>query len=1351
MKIDAAGKRWFKPGHISFRAICFAVLICFCSVILARDFIFIHNAEGALLDVPPSNKVLTLGRVYSYPTVEGIRFDPVRAGVMSFFIDAKNAKDVGSEEAQRLCEYFFTALAVPTPDLWVNLSPRDDEEFIAKKLDSTALGRDLLSQDYVLKQAFASMTDPRSAVGKEFWEKVYSEMSSRLKTLNVAVNTFRRVRVIPEQASVFEDRNGVYIQQSSLQVVIDDDPAIVDGDREKTFIEKKADTITLAVMRDILLPRIKDEVNHGKNFALLRQAYNSIILALWFKHHHKDGSCAAYVDSGNIEGVVIHDTGFKERIREIYKQAYTNGVYNYIRSDYDTLSGKMLRRRYFSGGIDIGDDNFITPAAVKHTPPAVLFSAEVSVGRSEAEESDTSDTEQDSKNDIDTFWAQLLMPYASAGIYDDFTVNRVVCRQESPDNIQVRVEHSNGNPKNYMEKRKRLMAALRAGSLKFHILSFDAGGKEIKETISWENVKIDFSHRTTVFQLRRSGLSKQKNVKLVVSEARNSDGVLSGAIAMPIENGGNFGEWDLILSSAWVTDYQLHRIDILLRNFLQDNKIIGANLRFSSNNKGFERLFKAYCNLQVYLGRTIVKLQKQALNTRDNSERAILDARIDNLLAALEGSCHARRIADYYKVLDAERRNFSSPLKFVERKLFGVSLNDIKRRITQTGPFYNVAKRVIPESVTQAAACFDRAEPGLYGDVKGEVLKGINQAIDGFEMPDHEIVGCGTEDVVRAQRSWPVFYKIFKEVSALAAVSYALVQNSNTIITYAGIVGLGLKLVDMLLNPSGTFSALWNYKNLVVAAEIDFELGKDFTGGFRSMHQRLRKSAPDSIAVSDRLRLQEYEDSFNREKEEKPFYWNKGHVLCRRFFAVLRFVARHVPLLAPVTKWDFNAMVSHKKSVDDGEDNKSPNQELYTNWQKLFDAFVVEQQDKSVDSIDVLTNGISPDEIDEVKRQIKMIIPHPVNVRLISTNDFQSKDEARPLIQALGDKTRGERRIVIDASFDHDKLRRLLKANMIQVGKKRRLQLSIFQLSLFPCIAATRQWKDADSGGCAVAEGLFIGQVMAGDSIMDHVIWANKHDAQQGEILVVRDGAHSKPYSEADISGDDYEHKLKRSFIAPDLDNDSRRQFTRRAQFMTIGDGALDFLNAIYAKVNSLDRAEEDKMRQMSDEEFRMRYGVEKNTIEKLTKLLPPIPQGDGFYKPLVRLFSGTELGKYWGHFCEQQPDVRRGYYSDYGQAMGFSFNRRVLPLGLNFGTFIPSVQSAYAVDLSDANWEERYIRLTRMIGTPAVKNVEPDTHSARNTVNSAIARPKVRAIQRVQPKDELLSLGKGQFGYRPK
>jgi len=90
-------------------------------------------------------------------------------------------------------------------------------------------------------------------------------------------------------------------------------------------------------------------------------------------------------------------------------------------------------------------------------------------------------------------------------------------------------------------------------------------------------------------------------------------------------------------------------------------------------------------------------------------------------------------------------------LKFVERKLFGVSLNDIKRRITQTGPFYNVAKRVIPESVTQAAACFDRAEPGLYGDVKGEVLKGINQAIDGFEMPDHEIVGCGTEDVVRAQ------------------------------------------------------------------------------------------------------------------------------------------------------------------------------------------------------------------------------------------------------------------------------------------------------------------------------------------------------------------------------------------------------------------------------------------------------------------------------------------------------------------------------------------------------------------------------------------------------------------------
>ena len=38
-------------------------------------------------------------------------------------------------------------------------------------------------------------------------------------------------------------------------------------------------------MHEVILPVIEEEVNHGKNFRYLRQIYNSLILATWFKRN----------------------------------------------------------------------------------------------------------------------------------------------------------------------------------------------------------------------------------------------------------------------------------------------------------------------------------------------------------------------------------------------------------------------------------------------------------------------------------------------------------------------------------------------------------------------------------------------------------------------------------------------------------------------------------------------------------------------------------------------------------------------------------------------------------------------------------------------------------------------------------------------------------------------------------------------------------------------------------------------------------------------------------------------------------------------------------------------------------
>ena len=61
------------------------------------------------------------------------------------------------EEADKLIKYFLASLTVPEDELWVNLSPYEEGRIISKKFGQTEMGRDLLAQDYILKQLTASM------------------------------------------------------------------------------------------------------------------------------------------------------------------------------------------------------------------------------------------------------------------------------------------------------------------------------------------------------------------------------------------------------------------------------------------------------------------------------------------------------------------------------------------------------------------------------------------------------------------------------------------------------------------------------------------------------------------------------------------------------------------------------------------------------------------------------------------------------------------------------------------------------------------------------------------------------------------------------------------------------------------------------------------------------------------------------------------------------------------------------------------------------------------------------------------------------------------------------------------
>ncbi|PIW62278.1 MAG: hypothetical protein COW13_02770, partial [Candidatus Omnitrophica bacterium CG12_big_fil_rev_8_21_14_0_65_50_5] len=106
-------------------------------------------------------------------------------------------------ESEKLIKYFLTALTVPEEDLWVNLSPYEKDRLTSSALAQTAMGEELLAQDYILKQLTAALINPDGKTGKEFWNKIYEKAYEVFGTADVPVDSFNKIWIMPEKAEVF--------------------------------------------------------------------------------------------------------------------------------------------------------------------------------------------------------------------------------------------------------------------------------------------------------------------------------------------------------------------------------------------------------------------------------------------------------------------------------------------------------------------------------------------------------------------------------------------------------------------------------------------------------------------------------------------------------------------------------------------------------------------------------------------------------------------------------------------------------------------------------------------------------------------------------------------------------------------------------------------------------------------------------------------------------------------------------------------------------------------------------------------------------------------------------------------
>ena len=323
------------------------------------------RAYAQALNLPAPGTMVAMSPDYMPVMMKGVKVHPENPLLLDFILDTgKSGLAIdGSEfrsESQKLIKYFLASLTIKEDDLWVNLSPYEKDRMIPEELGKTELGRDMLVQDYVLKQLTASMIYPEKELGKAFWNRVYTRAQEKFGTSDIPVDTFNKVWIVADKAKVFEQNNGAYVVGSHLKVMLESDYEAMSHQKGMAAMEpspswggngRGEQELTKQVIREVVIPEIEKEVNQGQNFAPLRQMFYTMILASWYKLALKDALLnQVYSNKGKTSGVLSDDPAVKEKIYDQYLQAYKKGVFNYIKDDIDLVSQEPLPRKYFSGG-----------------------------------------------------------------------------------------------------------------------------------------------------------------------------------------------------------------------------------------------------------------------------------------------------------------------------------------------------------------------------------------------------------------------------------------------------------------------------------------------------------------------------------------------------------------------------------------------------------------------------------------------------------------------------------------------------------------------------------------------------------------------------------------------------------------------------------------------------------------------------------------------------------------------------------------------------------------------------------------------------------------------------------------
>jgi hypothetical protein len=252
---------------------------------------------------------------------------------------------LGEKVIRTAGEDLHTWLALDPSAFWVNLNLNEPNRITDRLLGQTNAGRVLLEADLQLKRTSSRLMDPKTPTGKRYW----AERAALDGACSVS-----RMWIVPGRVEVRVDGDELYVLQAPLDVKTVAEEPVGEYARkcQGSAVADKARSEDLD--RRILLPHIVKAVNTAPEYAALRRAFVTRVVAEWIRGRHAEGRRTPFDDvigSGDVGPAKLRDGWQPRQVFDAFVRASNSKEFTFTRTVRE--GNTVFVHEFVTGGVDL--------------------------------------------------------------------------------------------------------------------------------------------------------------------------------------------------------------------------------------------------------------------------------------------------------------------------------------------------------------------------------------------------------------------------------------------------------------------------------------------------------------------------------------------------------------------------------------------------------------------------------------------------------------------------------------------------------------------------------------------------------------------------------------------------------------------------------------------------------------------------------------------------------------------------------------------------------------------------------------------------------------------------------------